>query len=117
MSGQGNGVAHRLQVEEIQPRQTGYTQPMMEPTMTSSTVPQTEKKPDTSYLSAISGAFSAIAMLLSVRLLLILSITGAFTLGEAAISVQSTYSLITLGIFCAFTMPFLTYLDIQTRRR
>lgn len=90
---------------------------MMQTPTTSSTVPQTDKKPDTSYLSAISGAFSAIAMLLSVRLLLILAIAGAFILGEAAISVQSVYSLITLGIFCAFTMPFLTYLDIQTRRR
>lgn len=90
----------------------------MTPTPTiSSTAPQTDKKPDTSYLSAISGAFSAIAMLLSVRLLLILSIAGAFTLGEAAITAQSVYSLIALGIFCAFTMPFLTYLDIQTRRR
>lgn len=117
MSGQGNGIAQRMQVEEIHPRQTDYIQPMTTNQTISSTAPQTEKKADTNYLSAISGAFSAIAMLLSVRLLLILSITGAFTLGEAAITVQSTYSLITLGIFCAFTMPFLTYLDIQTRRR
>jgi len=115
MSGQGNGIAQRMGVEEVHPRPTEYIPQVTTQTISSTASP--EKKANTNYLAAIGGAFSAIAMLLSVRLLLILFLAGAFTLGEAAISVQSTYSLITLGIFCAFTMPFLTYLDIQTRRR
>ena len=71
----------------------------------------------TAFLASIGGAFTAIALILSVRLLLLLSIAGAFVLGEAALASQSNYSLWVLGLFCAFTVPILTYLDIQTRKR
>jgi hypothetical protein len=83
----------------------------------SSPVVQPARKTNLNFIAAVSGAFSAIAMLLSVRLLLIGSIAGAFFLGQDAMVVQSGYSLIALGTFCAFTTPFLTYLDIQTRRK
>lgn len=75
------------------------------------------KKINLNFLTAVSASFTAIALVLSVRLLLVMSVIGAFVLGNVAMQSQSTYSLWVLAIFCLFTLPVLTYLDIQTRRR
>lgn len=88
---------------------------------TISQAPKIEKEPskrvNLNFLTAVSASFTAIALVLSVRILLLLSVVGAFVLGEIAMQAQNTYTLWVLGIFCAFTLPVLTYLDIQTRRR
>ena len=109
-----NGIAERIATEEYHPqpiRQHPPTnpQPLNQPT------PQTPQR--VSFLAGVGAAFTAIALILSVRVLLLLSIVGAFILGEVAMTAQSSYSLWVLGIFCGFTVPVLTYLDIQTRRR
>ena len=125
MSGIGNGTT-RLAVEEVHPRIVERVLEMastQEPTPTTysqtSTPTLTSPKPqrNLSFISSIGGTFTAIAMLLSVRLLLLMSVVGAFVLAYVAIPTQNTYSLWVLGIFCLFTLPVLTYLDIQTRRR
>jgi uncharacterized membrane protein len=89
-------------------------------TYTQEATPQPQTKTPSSnrinFITAMSAAFAAIAMVLSVRILLLLSVVGAFVLGQVAMTTQSAYSLWVLGIFCAFTVPVLTYLDIQTRR-
>lgn len=77
----------------------------------------TPKKYNLNFITAIGAAFTALALVLSVRVILLLSVIGAFILGQIAMAAQNTYSLWVLGIFCAFTLPVLTYLDIQTRRR
>jgi uncharacterized membrane-anchored protein len=80
-------------------------------------MPKTSSNTRLNFTTAMSAAFAAIAMVLAVRVILLLSVVGAFILGEVAMTTQSSYSLWTLGIFCAFTLPVLTYLDIQTRKR
>lgn len=78
--------------------------------------PQIPKK-KLDFITAIGGAFAAIAAVLAVRVILLLSVIGAFVLGEIAMQSKDVYSLWVLGIFCGFTMPILSYLDIQTRRK
>ena len=113
---QGNGIAERLGVEPYRPRMVEQNQEVSK-TLSPEVQQEVRKKTNNlNFIAAMNGTFSAIAMLLSVRLLLISSIAGAFSLGQSAMLVQSSYSLITLTIFCAFTVPFLTYLDIQTRK-
>lgn len=72
---------------------------------------------DAKFLAAMNASLTAIALILSVRLLLVLSVVGAFVLAEVAMTAANNFSLWVLGIFCAFTLPVLTYLDIQTRKR
>ena len=108
-----NGLAERVAAEEYHP--TPKT--VLPETPRQQQTDSTPKPRNLSFITAVSGAFTAIALILSVRILLLLSVIGAFLLGQAALVAQNTYSLWVLGIFCFFTVPVLVYLDIQTRSR
>ena len=66
---------------------------------------------------AFVGVLTAVASLLAARLLLLLSIAGAFVLGLLASRSGSYVALATLVAFCCLTVLPMTYLDVQTHRR
>ncbi len=66
---------------------------------------------------AFVGVLAALTSLLAARLLLLLSIAGAFVLGLLASRSGSYVALATLVAFCCLTVLPMTYLDVQTHRR
>lgn len=68
-------------------------------------------------LASILGMMQAIAIILSVRLFLLLSVIGAFILAYNAMQMQFDRGLWSLGIFCTLTILPLVFLDIKTRTR
>lgn len=66
---------------------------------------------------AFVGVLAALASLLAARLLLLLSIAGAFVLALLATRSESYPGLAILVAFCLLTVVPLTYLDVVTHRR
>lgn len=66
---------------------------------------------------AFVGVLSALAALLAARLLLLLSIAGAFVLALLTVRAESYLGLAVLSAFCALTVIPMTYLDVVTHRR
>lgn len=103
-------TVERLKVEVLTPSQTSQTQPQM----SQQTVTQPPKVNITANLVSVFGAIAAI---LAVRLFLLLSVIGAFTVAFMAIPLSDSHSLWVLGIYCVFTIVPLVFLDIKTRNR
>ena len=94
---EGPPRVERLAVREIQPkRQTQVQEPQQQAAE--------EIPPDVSkqaVLAAIQGTLRAVALVLSLRLLLLLSLIGAFVLGYIAMQLQTWAA---LSIFVAYSM-------------
>ncbi|MGH7996167.1 MAG: hypothetical protein ACREFX_07435 [Opitutaceae bacterium] len=61
------------------------------------------------------GAFRAIALVLSMRLVLLLAAAGAFALGWEALRLQTTGALIAAG--CYYLAVFVPIVGTEARRR
>src|SRR5574337_941760 len=68
------------------------------------------------HTAAMLAAFRAISMILAVRLLLLLSIAGAFYLAVMAMDRLSNDSLLVLCAYCLLTVVPLVCLDIKGKR-
>lgn len=68
-----------------------------------------------STLSVVVAAFTGLGYALSARSLLLLAVVFNFVLGLKAMDAQTLSSLEVLGVFCAFTIPPLAYLEIRRR--
>lgn len=66
---------------------------------------------------AFVGVLSALTALLAARLLLLLSIAGAFVLAVMAARSESYLALAVMVAFCCLTTVPLTFLDVITHRR
>ena len=75
--------------------------------------PQPPPKSDHAFV----GVLAALTSLLAARLLLLLSISGAFVLAVMAMQAQSYAQLAVLVSFCCLTVLPMTYLDVVTHRR
>lgn len=67
--------------------------------------------------SAFIGVLAALATLLAARLLLLLSIAGAFVLALLAVRAESNGALAVLVAFCLLTVIPVVVLDVITHRR
>lgn len=63
----------------------------------------------------VLAVFETIAAILAIRFFLLLAIVGAFVLGVMTVQSQDNHSLWTLGIYCAFTILPLVFLDRKER--
>jgi hypothetical protein len=79
------------------------------------TMPQTKAtRPDK--FETTAAVFRALGFALSARLLLLLSLIGAFVLGVEAMSMQTMMGLYVLAAYCCFTVLPVTYLEVSKRR-
>jgi hypothetical protein len=67
--------------------------------------------------NAFVGVLAALASLLAARLLLLLSIAGAFVLAVMAVRDGSYIGLAVLVAYCSLTLLPLVWLDVVTHRR
>ena len=76
---------------------------------------ETTKSPSRTF-ETTAAIFSALGFALSARLLLLLTLVGAFVLGLEAMSLQTTMGLYVLAAYCCFTVVPVTYLEVSKRR-
>lgn len=97
------------------------TQPLrlraVESAAPSSPPPQTAPKPSTPPPSRkdsiLLGVFQAIARILAVRFLLLLSLTGAFVLALGAMERQSWTGLAIMATYCLLTLIPLVWIEVS----
>src|SRR5574337_222503 len=90
MTSSNSSTVSRLHVEEVEPR-ARKTEPVAAP------------HAQVQHTAAMLAAFRAISMILAVRLLLLLSIAGAFYLAVMAMDRLSNDSLMVLCAYCLLT--------------
>jgi hypothetical protein len=96
---------------------TNRTAKKAEPSTEAASPTQTEvivREPST--LDVMFASFAAIGFAVSARVLLFLSLLGAFALSVMAIYVASITALIVLGMFCAFTTLPLVALELKNKQ-
>ena len=91
-------------MREIQPRQNRPAAVAPVPMPQAAPQPQQPPQHNVAVLLAVQGAFRAIALVLSVRLLLLLSLIGAFVLGYNAMQSQTWLGLAVLTAYSALTI-------------
>lgn len=108
----GDSLVEREQVVAlVQPRRAPATAPEPSPSAPVATAPPPRSD------HAFVGVLAALASLLAARLLLLLSIAGAFVLAVMAVRDGSYIGLAVLVAYCSLTLLPLVWLDVVTHRR
>lgn len=83
------------------------------PTLAPSCEPPGPREP--SAIEVTLQAYAALGYALSARALLMLALVGAFVMAVLAIHSQTVFSLIALGLYCAFAILPVAYLEARKR--
>lgn len=118
---EAGSTVQRLQVEEVaaQPKKVTNLRevPIQAQPQTAPTPPPTSPGPQiivqrAGIPEAIVAAFAALGYALSARLILLLSLVGAFVIGIIAIRAQTIMALAILVAYAALTVIPATYLEV-----
>ena len=100
----------RLEVEEQPVRHRLKSVPPPSPETTPAPVPTISSDPE-----RLEMMLRVVVQILSLRAILMLAMAGAFTLSVRAMTEQTTMALGVLGIYCAFAIVPIAYLEIRRK--